>query len=380
MLQFDKLFTMIKITNVYIDKKIETEIEKVLSSKNLVQGEKVKKFEEQLSKINDAKYAVVVNSGTAALHTALAAIGITEGGEVITSPFSFIATVNAILMCGAKPVFVDVKEDTFTINPDLIESKISNKTKAILTVDLYGQACDYENIRKIARKHKLKIVSDSCQAIGACYKNKPISKWVDIACFSFYATKNICMGEGGAIVTNDRKFFEFARRFRQHGQDMEKPYIYHHIGYNYRSTDILAAIGLMQIRFLRKWTNKRQSNAKRLISKLKDIPGIILPILAVKGGHVFHQFSIRVTNDFQTTRDELQQYLLKKGIKTGIYYPATLASQLHIQKITPYKKGMYPVAEKITREVLSLPVHPMLKNHEIDRIADAIRGMVNEKN
>lgn len=365
---------MINITHVYIDKKIEKEVKKVLQSRFLVQGEKVRGLEEKLSKINATKYAIVVNSGTAALHTALASLGLKTGDEVITIPFSFIATVNAILMCGGKPVFVDVQEDTFTIDPDLIESKISNRTKAILAVDLYGQPCDYEKIGRIARKYGLKIISDSAQAVGAQYKNRPISKWVDIACFSFYATKNIMMGEGGALVTDDKKIDEFARRFRQHGQDMERPYAYHHIGYNYRSTDLLAAIGLAQINFLEKWTIQRYNNAQKLISKLQNIPGLILPNLPKRGEHVFHQFTVRVTSDFPLTRDELHLYLLKNDIRSGIYYPSTLAEQSYIRKITLYKKGMYPIAEKLTKEVLSLPVHPGLKSSDIDRITSLIKG------
>lgn len=371
---------MINITHVYINKKIETEVRKVLSSRSLVQGEKVRSLEEKLTKINEVKYAVVVNSGTAALHTALASVGVGEGDEVITTSFSFIATANVIIMCGAKPVFVDVEIDTFTIDPDAVESKISSRTKAILTVDLYGRTCDYEKIRRIARKHKLKIISDSAQAIGARYKNKPIPKWVDIACFSFYATKNVMMAEGGALVTDNKKIYEFAQRFRQHGQDMEKPHVYHHIGYNYRSTDILAAIGLSQIIFLKKWTHQRYRNAQKLISRLQNIPGIILPNLPDQGEHVFHQFSIRVTDGFPMTRDELHLYLLKNGVRTGIYYPSILAAQSYIRKITPYKKGMYPVAERLSGQVLSLPVHPMLKGEDINKIASLIKKIANEKN
>lgn len=371
---------MINISHIFVSKKIETAVKKVISSGSLVQGEKVGILEERLAKINEAKYAIVVNSGTAALHTALASVGLKQGDEVVTTPFSFIATVNAILMCGAKPVFVDIAEDTFNINPDLIEVKLSARTKAILTVDLYGQSCNYEKIRRIAKKYNLKIISDSCQAIGARYKNSPIPKWVDVACFSFYATKNICMGEGGALVTDDKKISEFARRFRQHGQDTAKPYDYHHIGYNYRSTDVLAAIGLVQMDFLKKWMIQRYKNAQKLTSKLQDTPGIILPKPADKGEHVFHQFTVRVTEDFPLTRDRLQAYLLQNNVRTGIYYPSILAGQPHIRKITPYKKRMYVVAEKLAEQVLSLPVHPHLKGRDIDKITFLIRRAANEKN
>lgn len=365
---------MINISSVYIDQKIEKEVKKVLLSRFLVQGEKVKALEQALCSVNCSKYALVVNSGTAALHTALASIGIQAGDEVITSPFSFIATVNAILMCGAKPVFADIEENTFNIDPKLIESKISKKTKAILTVDLYGQPCNYEKIKKIAKKYKLKIISDSCQSIGAVYKNRPIAKWVDIACFSFYATKNIMMGEGGALVTSNKALYNFAKRFRQHGQDMEKPYIYHHLGYNYRATDLLAAIGLCQINFLDKWTRQRNKNARVLMDSLKETPGIIIPGLSKDSSHVFHQFTIRVGKGFSLSRDKLKEHLFKNGIGAGIYYPSILAVHPFIKKITKYKKGMYPVAEKITKEVLSLPVHPMLKKSDLEYIVSMIKS------
>ena len=364
---------MINITKIFIDKKTEDEVKKVLLSGFLAQGERVKELERQLCDINRTKYAAVVNSGTAALHTALASLGLKKGDEVITTPFSFIATANTILMCNAKPVFVDIKEGTFNIDPDLIEAKISKKTKAILTVDLYGLSCDYEKIRRIARKHNLKVISDSCQAIGASYMKKPIAKWVDVACFSFYATKNIMMGEGGALVTDNNEIYEFARRFRQHGQDQEKPYIYHHIGYNYRSTDVLASIGLAQIGNLKQWTEKRNQNARRLVTKLKNIPGLVLPESTDGTAHAYHQFTVRITGDFPIKRAELIKYLLENGVRSAVYYPSVIPMQPHIKKITPYKKGMYPVAETLSNQVLSLPVHPFLKNSEIDLMVSLIK-------
>lgn len=183
------------------------------------------------------------------------------------------------------------------------------------------------------------------------------------------------MGEGGALVTNDKYIFEFARRFRQHGADSEKPYVYHHLGYNYRSTDILASIGLAQIDYLKKWTAKRIKNAKKMILKLQNIPGIILPELPVEGKHVFHQFTIRVTDDFPMKRDELYKYLLRNGVRTAIYYPSVLPSQPHIQEIIPFKKNMYPVAQKLSEQVLSLPIHPNLKDSEIETVAGLIKNI-----
>jgi len=363
---------MINITKILIDDNTIRSVTKVLKSGFIVQGKIVGKLEKELAYCNNTKYAVVVNSGTAALHTALASAGITQGDEVITTAFSFVATVNAILMCGARPVFVDINETDYTINSSLIEKKITFKTKAILTADLYGQPCNYKEIKKIAKKHNLIVINDACQAIGSFYDLKPIGQVADIACFSFYATKNIVMGEGGALVTNNEDIYEYAKRFRQHGQDMEKPYVYHHIGYNYRSTDIAAAIGLSQLSYIKKWTKKRQENAESLTEGLKKIRGIITPTYKPDRTHVFHQYTIRVTNEFPISRDKLQADLLTQGIKSGIYYPSILPSHSHIKKIVKYKKGMFPIAELAANGVLSLPVHPHLTRGDIQKIIRTI--------
>ena len=370
---------IITLSHIAISPTVKKGIQEVLSSRHLVQGEKVKAFEYGLTQLTKTGYAIVVNSGTAALHIALASLKLKRGDEVITSAYSFIATANAILMCDAVPVFVDIQENTFTIDPDKIESKITKKTKAIVTVDLYGQPCDYDKIKKIARKYNLKIISDSCQAIGAMYKSKPIASWTDITCYSFYASKNLIMGEGGALVTNNKKISAFAKRFRQHGQDMERPYVYHHAGYNYRATDILASIGIAQLPLLEKWNKKRLQNALQLISHLKKVPGIILPSLPSDRTHVFHQFTLRITKNFPLTRDALRTYLLSNKIQTGIYYPTILPEQKFLQAVTPYKKDMYPIAKKITKEVLSLPIHPFLKKADLNKIAFLIKKAYYEK-
>ncbi len=366
---------MINISRPIIDKETIEAVVTVLQSGEIRQGKKTVLLEERLSKINKVKYTVVVNSGTAALHTALVAIGVKPGDEVITSAFSFVSTANTILMCRAVPVFSDIVEDSFTLNPKLIEEKITQRTKAILPVDLYGQPCDYEQIGKIAKKHNLYVISDACQAIGADYKKKKIAELVDIACFSFYATKNITMGEGGALLTDRKDIYKFARTFRHNGQDPEKQYHYLGLGYNYRSTDITSTIALYQLRHLIQWTKKRQRNARLLTKGLANIKGIIVPKMDSGKTHVFHQFTIRVTNDFPFTRDQLQKTLLKEGIITGIYYPSILPIHKHVRKVTGYKKGDFPIAERISKEVLSLPVHPGVTETDITKIIHVIRRM-----
>lgn len=364
---------MINISKPIIDYQTIKEVIKVLKSGIIVQGSKTAELEKNLAKLNRKKYAVVFNSGTAALHTALSSMGIKEKDEVITTPFSFIASANSILMCGAIPVFVDIQEESFNIDPSKIEEKISNKTKAILAVDLYGQPCDYDRIVKITKKYNLKIISDSCQSLGATYNSQPIGQHTDITCFSLYATKNIIMGEGGALVTNDKKIYDYAKRFRQHGQDMEIPYVYHHLGYNYRATDIASAIGLNQLKKLKLFTKKRQQNAKRLSTGLKNIKGLILPEILDKRTHVFHQYTVRVTPEFPISRDELKKYLFSKGINSGIYYPTLIPSNQHIITPRKYHRGDFPVAEKIAQEVLSIPVHPGLSPKNISNIIQAIK-------
>ena len=362
---------MIPIAKPYIDNKEIKAVADVLKSGMIAQGPKVNELENKFAKFCRTRHAVAVNSGTAALHTALNIAGVQKGDEVITTPFTFIATANAILMQGAKPVFADIEENTFNIDPKNIGEKITNKTKAIITVDLYGHLCDYDEIEKISQANGLIVVEDACQAVSAEYKKKKAGSFGNIAVFSFYATKNITCGEGGSITTNNSDYAENAKLFRQHGMSNMKGYDYTNVGYNYRMTDISAAILLEQLKKLEMITKKRIGNAEYLSKGLRKIKGIHVPVVKEGNKHVFHQYTIKVGNDFKLKRDELVKYLNKKGIGCNIYYPKPVHLCEHIKKLG-YKKNDFPIAEKLSQQVLSLPVHPHLTKEQLNYIIEAI--------
>lgn len=342
-------------------------IEQVLQSGMLAQGNKVAEFEQHFAQYIGTRYAIAVSSGTAALHTALLAQGIGAGDEVITTPFTFIATANSILLAGAKPVFVDIDEKTFNINVDLISAKITPRTKAILPVHLYGQACDMDSILSIVENHNLYLIEDACQAHGAEFSGRRVGTF-GIGCFSFYPTKNMTTGEGGMITTNSKEIAEKAKMIREHGR--KGRYIYKMLGFNYKMTAIAAAIGICQLKKLDQFNSKRIENARFLAEDLKDVRGIILPYVKPNVKHVFQQYTLRITEDFGISRGELKEKLKEMGIATEIYY------SLPIHKQPLYKKLAYndrfPVAEKIAKEVISLPVHPSLTRENLEYIAESL--------
>jgi len=365
---------MIPIAKPVIGVEEKNAVMSTLDSGMIAQGPKVRELEEKFAKLCSTKYAIAVNSGTAALHTALQITGIKQGDEVITTPFTFIATANTILMQSAKPVFVDIEEDTFNIDPEKIEEKITGKTKAIVAVDLYGHLCDYDKINNIAEKNNLTIIEDACQSVNASYKNKKAGSFGNIASFSFYATKNITCGEGGIITTNNKDFAENARLFRQHGRSSMTEYEYTKLGYNYRMIDICAAILLEQLKKIDFMTKKRIENASCLIESLKEIKGIKVPLVKKDNQHVFHQFTIKVEDNFKLSRDELMKYLKKKGINTAVYYPKPLHLCKHLRNFG-YKEGDFPIAEKISKQVLSLPVHPHVTKEQLDYIIKTFKEL-----
>ncbi len=359
---------MIPISKPLIGEEEILEVKKILTSGHLVQGDKVEKFESEFSKYIGVKYAVATCNGTTALHTALLACGITEGDEVITTPFSFIASSNSILFCRAKPVFVDIDPETFNINPDLIEEKITEKTKAIVVVHLYGMPAEMEKIMKIAKKYNLLVIEDACQAHGAEYKGKKVGSIGHIACFSFYPTKNITTGEGGMITTNDDKLYEKARMIRNHGQRFIGEYSHRILGYNYRMTEIQAAIGLVQLRKLESFIEKRIEHARYLNNGLMDVSEIITPKIRENIRHVFHQYTIRVLDG---KRDYVIKQMERNGIQTRVYYPLPIYKQ-PLYKNLGYREEL-PEAERASREVLSLPVHPSLSKEELNEIIHSLK-------
>lgn len=347
------------------EEEIENVVE-VLKSGMIAQGPKVLEFEEKFANWIGAKYGIATNSGTSALHVALLACGIGEGDEVITTPFTFIASGNAIVYTGATPVFADIDLDTYTIDPDSIEDLITDKTKAILPVQLYGQAADMDKIREIAEKHDLKIIEDAAQAHGAEYNGEKVGTLGDMACFSFYPTKNMTTSEGGMITTNDEELAKKAQMFRAHGASER----YHHdeIGYNFRMTDIAAAIGLAQLNVIDEFNNKRISNANYLNEQLKDVEGIVTPKSPDNYKHVYHQYTILVEKG---NRDDWVEFLTNKGIGTGIHYPIPLYNQPIYKKLGI--EGDCPLAEKAADNVISLPVHPSLTKEDLDLVVDAVK-------
>lgn len=367
---------MIRIAQPEIGAEEFAAVQEVLESGILAQGSRVAQLEEDFAKYCGTKYAVAVNSGTAAIHVALHAAGIGPGDEVITVPFSFIASINPILMVGAKPVLVDIDPETFCMDTAKLEAAITPKTKAIIPVHLYGQPADQSVINEIAKKHNLLVIEDACQAVGAEYSGTKTGNLGDMGCFSLYATKNIMSGEGGMVTTNDESYVTKMKQFRQHG--MSAPYVYEELGFNYRLTDLQAAIAVEQLKKVERFTGARQSNAEKLSVALADVKGLVLPTIAKDRTHVFHQYTIRLTPDFGMSRDDFIKAMGDKEIIVGAYYPRTLHSYPHIQKLG-YKMGDFPEAEKAAAEVVSLPVHPAVSDEDIQTIVAAIKELSHAK-
>jgi len=309
---------MISIAKPLMGEEEKQAVLEVLDSGMLAQGPRVKAFEEAFAEMCGVKYALATTSGTTALHTALLAHGIGPGDEVITSPFTFIASANSILFTGARPVFVDIDPNTFNLNPDLIEDAITPKTRAILPVHLFGLSCDMDAIMDIADKHGLIVIEDACQSHGATYKGKKVGSF-GTGTFSFYPTKNMTTAEGGMITTNDPKIAERCSMIRQHG--MRRRYYHDELGFNFRMTDIQAAIGLEQLKKLERFNRAGQSNARYLSEHLR---GVKVPFVPEGYEHVFHQYTIRVPDG---KRDALLDHLQQRGIGTGVYYPVPVHKQ-----------------------------------------------------
>ena len=340
----------INISKPIIKKEELKAVTDVLNSGSIVQGKKVMELENEFAKFCKTKYAVATNNGTSALHTALHSIGLKKDDEVITTPFTFVATANSILMAGAKPVFVDIDEKTYNLDPKKIQAAITTKTKALLVVNIYGQPVNYEEINKIAKKNKLIVVEDAAQSIDAEYKGKKSGSFADIACFSLYATKNIMCGEGGMITTNNNVYFEKARFFRQHGQDENKKYEYFGLGYNYRMMDLQAAIACVQLKRLQNITKQRQMNAQKYNRTFNGIKGLVVPYCDKNSSHVYHQYTLRITSEFPLSRKKFIEQLKEKGIQANIYYPIPLYSFPHLIP-NGVKVSDFPVTIKAVQEI-----------------------------
>jgi perosamine synthetase len=344
-------------------------VEGVLKSGMLVQGEAVKRFEDAFSNYIGVKNSVAVSSGTVALDLTLKALGLRPDGEVISPAFTFIATANSILYQGLRPVFADVDERTFNIDPEDLSERITQKTRALIGVHLYGQPFEMKAVKQICDDHNIILIEDCAQAHGALYEGRKVGGF-GIGCFSFYPTKNMTTGEGGMITTNDDALAAKLRLLRNHG-DTGK---YNHVllGYNYRMMNLQGAMGLVQLERLDEFNQKRIRNAGYLDAKLR-IKGITTPYRSEKVRHVYNQYVIKVENDFPASRERLIDYLQSKGIGSAVHYPKPVYRQ-SVYKELGLDRDVCPVAEEVSRRVMSLPVHPYLSEGDLQYIADTMNG------
>jgi perosamine synthetase len=348
-----------------------TAVSTVIQSGMLAQGPRVQEFEEAFSRYCNTLHGVAMNSGTAALHATLHALGIGPGDEVIVPSFTFFATASSVCMCGATPVFADVEEESFNISPDSLKEQLTGKTKAVIGVHLFGQPFAVEPVAEICEERGISLIEDAAQAHGAVYHGKKAGSFGAAGCFSFYPTKNMTAGEGGMVTTNDPALSERMRRFINHGQ--AEKYLHTCIGYNFRLTDIGAAIGLAQLHKLDAFNAKRRETAAYYDDHI-DRTGIFLPEIAPGVKHVYHQYIIRVTDTCRLTRDQLAIALREKGIGTAIHYPIPLHKQPVFLEYA--KESRCPVADILAGEVLSLPVHPLVTDEERVYIAACINEVV----
>ena len=355
-----------------IKPEIDAAIQHVLDSTAFIQGSPVFDFEQQLAQYAGSKYVVSCGNGTDALLAALMSLGIGEGDEVIIPAFTFIAAVEVIALLGATPVFVDVCEDSFIMDVNALEKAVTPKTKALIPVHLYGQCADMEPILDIAKKHNIKVIEDACQAVGATYTfsdgtMKQAGTMGDVGCLSFFPSKNLgCYGDGGAMMTQDADLSERLRAICKHGSK-EK---YHHqlVGLNSRLDSLQAAILQVKLRHLDEFIANRKAAAHSYFNAIEDLDLIELPVIKENTTHTFHQFTLRVK---EGKRDALKQYLAEKGIPSMIYYPVPAHLQPAYQYLD-YKEGDFPVAEKLCREVLSLPMHTELSENQLQYICKTI--------
>ena len=342
-------------------------VTEILESSQYILGQKVSEFERKVANYHSVREAIGVASGTDALHLSIDALGIGEGEEVITTPFTFIATAEAILYTGAIPVFVDIEPDTLNIDVSQIEANITKKTKAILPVHLFGHPADMINILDIAKKYRLKIIEDCAQSFGAEVNGKKAGSLGDAGCFSFYPSKNLGgYGDGGMVILNDSGVADTIRELRNHGS--KGSYRHKRVGFNSRLDEIQAGILLVKLLHIDKYNIKRRQNAALYNNLLSD--KVRCPVEKQGAYHVFHQYTI-----ISNKRDEIHQRLKENGISSVVYYPVPLHLQEAL-KFLGYQKGDFPVAEKAAKEVLSLPMYPELEESTIIELAEIIKSTV----
>ncbi len=364
------------IAKPYITKKEEKYVLEVLRSGDLSLGPYYKKFEEKFAEFVGTKYACAVSSGTAGLHLAMIAAGIKKGDEVITTPFSFIASANCILYVGAKPVFADIEPITYNIDPLKIEKKITKKTKAILVVHIFGQAADMSPILKIAKKHNLKIIEDACESIGAKYKGKNVGTFGESAVFAFYPNKQITTGEGGMLVTSNKKIYDLCSSLRNQGRAENMRWLDHErLGYNYRMDEMSAAVGLAQMEKINFLIKERQKIARLYNKHLARYSNFIqVPRVGKYRTHTYFVYAVKLKNP-KIRRDDVIKELQEEGISTKAYLPSIHLFSFY-KKMFGYKKGDFPVSEAASDSSLALPFYIGLKEKDIKYIVNSLVSLL----
>lgn len=358
---------MISIAKPNVGAEEKEAVCKIIDSGMIACGKVTEAFEEEFSSYIGTKHGIATTSGTTALEVAIKSLGIGKGDKVLTTAFSFIATANAILYSGAIPVFVDIEEDSYNIDPDLIEEKLQEQPeiKAVLIVHLFGLPCRMDRIKEIVDRHHVMLIEDCAQAHGAFFQEKKVGSFGDAAAFSFYPTKNMTTGEGGIVLTNHDDVAKKARLLINHGMEIR----YHHkeIGYNYRMTNMAAAMGQVQLSKLERFNERRRANADRYICGIHNTK-IIMPEMSE--GHVFHQFTIRVKDGL---RDRFTAFLEENGVGYGVFYPLSMPEQ-ECYKQYGFETH-FPIVDCIKQEVVSIPVHPLLTDEEVDMIISVINRL-----
>lgn len=365
------------IAKPYITEKERQYVDEVLNSGFLSLGPKYKEFEKKFAERIGVKYACAVSSGTAGLHLAMIAAGIEPGDEVITSPFSFIASANCILYVGAKPVFVDIDPDTYNIDPNKIEEKITDKTKAIVVVHIFGQSADMTSIKKIAQKYNLKIIEDACESIDATHNGKRVGTFGESAVFAFYPNKQMTTGEGGMIVTNNEDVYNMCSSLRNQGRSEDMQWLDHkYLGYNYRMDEMSAAVGLAQLEKLDHMINKRIEIAELYKKYLEEYVDLVqIPKLGKDNNHTWFVYVIKIKNN-NVNRDKIISQLGEEGVSTKPYLPSIHLFDFYKKKFN-YKEGDFPISEEVSNYALALPFYIGLEGNDISYIVTKIINTLN---
>lgn len=362
----------VRVSDPYITEEEVSAVAQAVREKRLSQGEYVSKFEHEFAERLGVKHAIAVNSGTAALHVALAAFDVGPGNEVLIPSFSYISTGNCVLYQRANPIFVDIDSLTFNLDAAKIREKTSDKCKVIIPVHYAGQPADMDFINEVAKERDIFVVEDAAEAFGAMYKDRKAGSLGDIGCFSFYPNKNITTGEGGMVTTNDDDLADKIRMLRSQGQDSR----YHHVilGYNYRMTDIQAALGLVQIKRLN-WTIERKKEAAEYYNKnLKEVKDLSVPYKTPYATHAYYAYNLRFKN--HRLRNETQQGLEELGVETRITFPPIHLQPLY-RRLFGYSEGSLPVTENVAETILSIPIYPHITKEDQDYVISCLLKLIN---